>query len=141
MPHETHDTTTPESPGITQETAGKIWTAHREIANGNKLLEDLANREHGHDKHARRLPDAFGRPRLLQLGIPHGDSGHQLLGLQPDLAEAMIKAHIRDCESRLDGLNALARRELSKGELSAGDHVFIRDVVGVLGDEDPKEEV
>lgn len=110
---EKNDTTLP---GITQETAGKFWTAHREIANGHKLLEDLASRERdSHDKPDRRLLDA-----------------HQLLDLQPDLAEAVIKAHIRDCESQLDGLNALARREFSGSVLSAAERRLALGVVETL---------
>lgn len=103
---------------IRQETAAKIWHAYREMEVGLKMLEDLAaaQDEGGHSKHARQLPDAFGRRRTLQLGVPAGSDGHRLLDVGPDLADAMIRAHIAAQESLLDGLMVLARKELDGKE-------------------------
>ena len=99
---------------ITQETAGKIWNAYRDIAAGEKLLQDTAEvREREHmDKMEPVLKDAFGRRRNLELGIPTGDNGHRILNLSPLLAESIIRAHIANMRAELATLNEVARAEL-----------------------------
>lgn len=101
---------------ITKETAARIWECYREIAAGEKLLEEMAeaaNKECHDGDHARTLRDAFGRRRNLQLGVPSGHSSHQLFDVSPDLAEAVIRAHIANSKARLVEANERARMELS----------------------------
>lgn len=89
-------------PVITQETASLIWAAHREIAAGEKLLADMAERlKYEHDKRAPTLKDAFGRVQHLQLGIPCGENGHTLYQVSPVLAESVIRAHIENSRTKL----------------------------------------
>jgi len=99
---------------ITKETAEKIWSAYREIEAGEKLLADMAQETScgERDPYAPTLRDAFGRLRLLQLGIPSGESGHRLFGVSPVLAEAVIRAHVSNKRSELVVLNEHARSEL-----------------------------
>lgn len=97
---------------ITQETVILIYAAHREILAGEKLLEDMKKFQSRDDKYAASLKDVFGRPRQLQLGIPTGESGHQLFDVSPVLAESMIRAHIANKRKELVEANERARAEL-----------------------------
>lgn len=99
---------------ITQETCAAIYSAHREILAGEKLLSDMkAERERaGADKYAPTLRDGFGRVRQLQLGIPSGDNAHRLFDVSPVLAESVIRAHIENKRAELVEANELARIEL-----------------------------
>jgi hypothetical protein len=99
---------------ITQDTAGKIWMAYREIDAAEKMLTDLAKLRERYpgDKYATRLKDAFGDGRDLQLGIPSGENGHKLIGIAPTLAEAVIRAHIAAKRADLVALSEVARIEL-----------------------------
>ena len=58
---------------ITQETAARIWNAHREIQTGIKLLEDVAQERerqiHLRDERAPIIRDAFGHRRHFELGV------------------------------------------------------------------------
>lgn len=90
---------------ITQETAGLIWSAYREIEMDEKLLQD---------KTAPTLKDAFGRRKHLQLGIPSGDNCHRLFQVPPQLAESVIRAHIAEQRKQLVLANERARIELSE---------------------------
>lgn len=102
---------------ITQDTAAALWTAHREIITGEKLLADMrAEREKpfaDREKHAPTLKDAFGHRRQLQLGIPSGESGHRIFDVSPQLAESVILAHIANKKAELAEVNERARIELS----------------------------
>lgn len=78
---------------LTQETAAKIWHCHREVAVSQKLLTDLAEVEEENKKSGERersyvakLPDSFGRPRALTLGVPSGEDGHRIFNLHADIA-------------------------------------------------------
>lgn len=98
---------------ITQETAEAIWTAYREISASEKLLLDMKEAEKwGVDKHAPTLTDAFGRKRLLQLGIPSGENGHRIFDVRPELAVSVINAHIAQQRVNLVEANERARIEL-----------------------------
>ena len=99
---------------ITQETCAAIYSAHREIIAGEKLLEDMkAQRERiDADKYAPTLKDAFGRARQLQLGIPSGENAHRLFDVSPVLAESVIRAHIENKRAELVEANERARIEL-----------------------------
>lgn len=99
---------------ITQETAGQIWQCYREIAAGNKLLEDLAAEalRLERDDDLPRLRDAFGHRRNLQLGIPSGENSHRIFDVHPDLAISIIRAHVAEKQAELARLNEIARAEL-----------------------------
>jgi hypothetical protein len=100
---------------ITRDTAAAIWNAYREIEAAEKLLADMTQERErlSVDKHAPTLRDAFGRVRQLQLGIPHGESGHRLLDVSPVLAESVIRAHIQNKRAELAEANERARIELA----------------------------
>lgn len=101
---------------ITKETAAQIWECYREMAAAEKLLTDIAKerKDSRHDDYQPRLSDAFGNKRLLQLGIPSGDSCHTLYGVSTDLAESVIRAHIANKKAELTNANEKARIELQE---------------------------
>jgi hypothetical protein len=102
---------------ITQETAARIWSCHREIEASIKLLEDMEESRKKFDhtderKYAGTLRDAFGRYRDLQLGVPSSNDSHRLFGVSPDLAESIIRAHIANKQGDLVEACEQARIEL-----------------------------
>lgn len=101
---------------ITKETCQAIYSAHREIEAGEKLLEDMkAERERpfsDREKLAPLLKDAFGHRKHLQLGIPLGENSHRLFDVSPALAESVIRAHIENKRAALVEANERARIEL-----------------------------
>ncbi|GAB4059131.1 hypothetical protein [Uliginosibacterium sediminicola] len=102
---------------ITQETCAAIYAIHREIKAGEKLLADLMKEReraerNGDHQYAPKLPDLFGRPRGLTLGVPSGENGHQLFDVSPILAESVIRAHIENKRAELVAANEFARMEL-----------------------------
>ena len=99
---------------ITQDTAGAIWNAYREIEAGHKLLADMeqVRKRYEADHDAATLADAFGRRQHLHLGIPSGDASHRLLRVSPEIAESVIKAHIAEKEAELEKVNQRAKLEL-----------------------------
>jgi len=72
--------------GITQETAGLIWNAHREILTAEKLLEDIEKAQK--------------------------TAGDRRATHHPDVAKPVIRAHVLEKRAALEALNALASREL-----------------------------
>lgn len=103
---------------ITQETAGRIWNCYREIAVGEKLLEDMTESEREYDQDVRRssLKDAFGHRRHLTLGVPSSDSSSRILDVAPSLAKSVINAHIANKRAELAEANEQARIELGVSE-------------------------
>ena len=105
---------------LTQETAAKIWHCYREITVSKKLLADIAeveaeNKRNGtEEKYAAKLPDAFGRPRGLTLGVPSGEDGHRIFGLHSDLAVSVITTHVANQQAELVRLNEIAKLECNK---------------------------
>lgn len=99
---------------ITKKTAERIWIAYREIDAGEKLLVDTKEeREKQHlDEFAPTLQDAFGHRQHLQIGVPHGENGHRLFYVSPQLAEPVIRAHIAAKRAELAEANEQARIEL-----------------------------
>ena len=85
---------------ITQDTAADIFNAHRNIIAGKKLIEDM-EKVIGDRDLTQLARDAFGRKRLIQMGVPSGDSAHQLFDVSPKLAIAIIRAHIAEKEAEL----------------------------------------
>jgi hypothetical protein len=106
---------------IKQETAGKIWTAYREIEAANKLLDDMAKAQK--ERHVNddipTLQDAFGNYCNLQLGVPCASNGHRLFNVAPVLARTIIEAHIAEKRAELKTLNAQAGFELNTDQPGA----------------------
>jgi len=104
---------------ISQSTASAIWAAYREIECAEKLLADMESERakpfSDHNKHSPTLRDVFGKAQHLQLGIPSGDNCHRLFQVRPELAEAVIKAHIGQMKAALTEANECARVELQGG--------------------------
>lgn len=101
---------------ISMETAANIWKAHREVQTATKMLAELRDKKKwGDDPNPL---DAFGRRKPYTLGIPHGDTGHQLVDLSPELALHIIEAHITRKQTELVEACTRASLELS-GDLPA----------------------
>ena len=101
---------------ISKKTCERIWSCHREIAAGEKLLSDLAEVEKNskYGGHEEKLTDAFGREKDLQLGVPSGQNGHRLFNVAPELAKAVIRAHMANKQAELVEANEQARLELNQ---------------------------
>lgn len=99
---------------ITQQTACDIWRANDEIAKGEKLLEEIR----GKLKDAKPILDAFGRQANLSLGIPMSDTSRQLYDVHPNLAVAVIEAHIAEKRSVLSVLMQTALGQLTAAGLT-----------------------
>ena len=88
---------------------------HREIAVATKMLAEL--RQKMADKKITgeepSLRDAFGRRQSYQLGVPHGDNGHTLFDVSPQLALHIMEAHIVTKQRELVEACAVASMELS----------------------------
>jgi len=99
---------------IKQETAAAIYSAYREIKAATELLGNLETemRKCGEQPDHATLRDAFGRERGLQLGVPSGESSHQLYNVAPQLAASVIRAHIAEKQTELVKANETARMEL-----------------------------
>lgn len=101
---------------ISNETVERIWKCQREIAVGKSLLDEMqkiaANLKR--DGSAKRIKDAFGHERDLQLGIPSGENCHRLLNVSPTLAVSIIRSHIAIKEAELVEANEMARLELEE---------------------------
>jgi hypothetical protein len=105
---------------ISKETATDIALAYRELETAEKLAADV--REAMDRFTGKDIRDAFGRRQDgLQLGVPSGQSGHQLFNVPYSLAGPIIDTHIAHHRSRLVVLSEKARIEL--GMLPAGDQL------------------
>ena len=101
---------------ITQETCELIWRAYREIEASEELLKKLKESQHFEaDQGAATLKDAFGRTRHIQLGVPCGDNAHRIFDVRPQLAEAVITAHIAHQRAQLADMQARAAIEIQGG--------------------------
>ena len=89
--------------------AAKIVYAHDEIKAARELLAILKEAGRGEPPDFR---DAFGRRRGLQLGVPSGESSRRLFDVDPQLAEIVIEAHIKNKQDELAALSVLAGQEL-----------------------------
>lgn len=100
---------------ISKDTAADIWHTYREIEAGEKLLADIIETrgKYPGDPFAPKIRDTFGREQGLQLGIPSGENGHRLFSVQPQLAEAVIRAHIEHKRAELATVQERARIELA----------------------------
>jgi hypothetical protein len=95
---------------LSMEAASRIWTAHREIEVGRKLLADIKEAlKEGRDPNP---VDHWGRRRHFSLGVPSGETSERIVQLSPKLAMAIIEAHIADKEKELKEASIAARIEL-----------------------------
>ena len=103
---------------ISQETACNIYSAHREIEAGKKLIEDMLKareeleKNRGSEDATKLLRDAFGRRQQLELGVPSGNNSHRIFGVAPELAGSVIRAHIAKKRAELVAHCEIARHEL-----------------------------
>ena len=96
---------------LSQEMAARIWSAHREIDVGLKLLADIDETlKHGGDATPTDPRDRFRRG--YSLGLPSG-SGERLLSVGPALARQLIEAHIAAKQAELVEASASAREALN----------------------------
>lgn len=102
---------------IAKTTALRIAMAYQEIERGEGLLTDvrkcLDERKERWPDGETDIQDVFGQyRRSLQLGVPHGNSGHKLCDLSYDLAVPIIEAHIANKRAEVAALTMLARSEI-----------------------------
>ena len=110
-------------PILSREAAARIWTAHREIDVGRKLLADIEETKllddieetlaHGGD--AIPIDPSDRHCRGYSLGIPSG-SGERLLTVGPRLAKTVIEAHITALQAELVAASAAAREALNAAQ-------------------------
>ena len=101
-------------PILSREAAARIWTAHREIDVGRKLLADIEETlAHGGD--ATPIDPSDRHRRGYSLGIPSG-SGERLLTVGPRLAKTVIEAHITALQAELVAASAAAREALNAAQ-------------------------
>jgi len=99
---------------LSKDTAVQIAYAHREIETAENLLaemKDSATKVKNLD-----YRDSFGQRANIQLQVPMSGSGgslmHRLFDIRPELAVAVIEAHVADCRARLQILSEKAKSEL-----------------------------
>lgn len=99
---------------LSMETASRIWNAHREIAVGQKLRDDMAKAiKDGEDP----TPlDSWGRRQKLSLGVPCGENSSRMFDVDPKLAVCIIDGHIAAKEKELAEASIVARMELDDGD-------------------------
>lgn len=91
---------------ITKDTCANMWRSYNEIEKANQLIDDLKEQLEKHGDLL--LPDAFGRAKGLQLGVPSGHDSHRLFDVPPHIAIQVIEAHIKLHEDLLVKYNAHA---------------------------------
>ena len=95
---------------LSQEAAGRIWTAHREIETGRKLLADIRN---ALKENSPPTPIEPGRRRdVFTFGRGSYDRWSHISEVSPRLAIAVIEAHIAEKERELKEASIAARIEL-----------------------------
>jgi hypothetical protein len=101
------------TPVVTIETARAIWMAHQQIAHGEKLLADIAETKKQDARRSHLDPPQAGRG--YQLGVPSMGMGHQLLAIDPALAEACVRSHIERMRGELAQASLAALVEMGAG--------------------------
>jgi hypothetical protein len=104
---------------ISKRAAHRIWSAHREIEVGTKLLADINEALSRHDDPTPL--DDFGRRRSYSLGVPVTDSSQRMMDVSPRLAAAVIEAHIAEKQRDLVEATLAARIEMDTPEPSDAD--------------------
>jgi hypothetical protein len=100
---------------ISYDLAVQIAYAHREVQTGEKLIADM--REGILAAKSIDYRDTFGQRANIQLKVPHSSSTSgsltaQLFDIKPELALAVIEAHVAECRGRLSVLSQRAKAEL-----------------------------
>lgn len=99
---------------ITKETAVKIAFCHEQIENCQKIINDMAEiLKQDAEKTTPRLNNAFGEKVGLELGVPSGNSGHRIFGVNTELGIKIIQSHVEEKKKRLEELMAIATIELN----------------------------
>jgi hypothetical protein len=102
---------------LSMESAAAVWNAHREIAVGEKLREQMLEAmKRGEDPNP---VDPFGRQRKCSFGVPSGDNCQRMLDVEPKLAIAVIDGHIANNRRELLEACIAARIELGADEDNA----------------------
>lgn len=96
-------------PTISKAAAARIWNAHTEIENGEKVLTDI---ESHHDKLDATPHDPFGRRRDYTFGLPMGENSHRMINVSPTLSVYVVKAHIANMRKELTEACIAAKMEL-----------------------------
>lgn len=99
---------------ISMDTLERIYRAKRDIDAANELIKALDGHiaERKRDTGAKWLKDAFGRERMVELGIPCGEGSMRCYSVAPDLAVVVLRAHVARTEATLVEANECARVEL-----------------------------
>jgi len=95
---------------ITQETAGKIWSCHREIEASKKLQQELAEARKWREDPTPL--DAYGRRSGFELGVPSGKGSHRLYNVPVSLMPYCLDVHIAAQEKELAEACVMAQMEL-----------------------------
>lgn len=98
---------------ISKQAAHRIWSAHREIEVGTKLLADITESLRRHEDPTPL--DDFGRRKNYSLGVPVSDSAQRMLDVSPRLAAAVIEAHIAEKQRELIEATLAAKIEMEAG--------------------------
>lgn len=102
---------------ITQETAGKIWQCHREIAAAEELLKNEKLFPKGDDAADwKSLPIGRWTRESFELSVPKGEGCRELFGIRPTLAKSVVTAHLAAMHALLAELNEMARLEIEGGQ-------------------------
>jgi hypothetical protein len=96
---------------VSKDTAQRIWSAHREIEVGKELLAKIRETM---ERAAAVTPVDRGTQERLQLSVP-SSIGHRLLDVEPELAIAVIEAHIAKPGATLEKLCRALQVRLSAG--------------------------
>jgi demethoxyubiquinone hydroxylase (CLK1/Coq7/Cat5 family) len=99
---------------ITKETAVKIWHCYNEIESAEKILTDLAESLKKSPDEAPTLSNAFGERCGLQLGVPSGNAGQRIFGVNTEMGVKVIEQHIQDKKKRLEEFRAIAHLEMKQ---------------------------
>lgn len=108
---------------ISKETCQKIWHCHREIEAGNQLIEVVnqvikkSNDCKVANALARSVENTWGGGRGVEMQVPSNESGSSksIYNVSPELALAVIKAHIANKTAELAELNEVSKIELMEG--------------------------
>jgi len=108
---------------ISKETCQKIWHCHREIEVSNQSIEGINefiqknNDYKTANEFARSVENTWGGGRGVEMQVPSNESGSSksIYNVSPELALAVIKAHIANKTAELAELNEISKIELMEG--------------------------
>lgn len=109
-----------KSSQITQQTAGAIALAYREIETAEKLLSSMT--EARQRRETPDIRDAFGRLQSgLQLGVPSGSNCHRLYDVPWSLVVPILETHIATQKAIVATLSVKAITEMQVREEDSSD--------------------